>query len=351
MIAKQRRLFAAAVVAASCVFYTGRLPAQNAKLAAESLFQAAKQLMTEKKYTEACPKFAESQKLDPSPGTLLNLGRCYEALGKTASAWTEYKAAAVLAAQLGQKDREQGARDLAKALEGKLSKLTVTAPAVPGLVVKSDGVEMGAAMLGTAMFVDPGDHTIEAGAPGYETYSATVRVGPDGDSKTAAVPALVKKAEPTPTVTATANAAPTATALPTVTTTPTVAPTTVPTEGSNTLRTTSYVLMGVGVAGVAVGGVMGGLAAGDVSNAQNDSTLCPNKLCTPQGRQVINDASTKALVSSIALPVGIAAAGAGVVLFFISSPSDKKSGKTFRSVAISPFASPQGASVSIHGKF
>ncbi|MEZ4293500.1 MAG: hypothetical protein R3B70_00875 [Polyangiaceae bacterium] len=63
--------------------------------------------MGEKKYAEACPKFAESQKLDPSPGTQLNLARCYESLGKTASAFTEYKEAAVLAGQLGQ-DREQG---------------------------------------------------------------------------------------------------------------------------------------------------------------------------------------------------------------------------------------------------
>jgi hypothetical protein len=345
-----RRILAAALLLAGAASYSTVLPAQNTKTAAESLFQTAKQLMADKKYSEACPKLVESQRLDPSSGTLLNLGRCYEGLGKTASAWAEYKAAAVLAAQLGQKDREQGARELAKALEPKLSKLTITAAAVPGLVVKSDGVEMGAAMLGTALFVDPGDHVVEASAPGHEPFSTTVKVGPDGDSKTASIPALVKKPETAPSVTATATAPPTATAAPSVTATG--APTTTPPgESSGSMRTASYVLLGVGAAGIGVGAILGGLAAADVGNAQNDPTLCPEKLCTPAGREVINGASSKALVSSIALPVGLAAAGAGVVLFLLSPKAPAKTGSGVRSVAVSPAVGPDGAALSVRGKF
>lgn len=349
MIADPRRL-AAALLFAGVLSYSSTLPAQNAKTAAESLFQAGKQLMADKKYADACPKLAESQKLDPSPGTLLNLGRCYEALGKTASAWTEYKAAAVLAAQLGQKDREQGARDLAKELEPKLSKLTITATSVPGLAVKSDGVEMGSAMLGTALFVDPGDHVIEASAPGYEAFRVTVKVGPNGDSKTAAIPPLVQKPEappaPTATATVTATVAPTATAAPTGTTGPTPPP-----EGSGSMRTAAYVLLGVGAAGIGVGAALGGLAAADVGNAQNDPTLCPGKVCTPAGREVIDGASTKALVSTIALPVGLAAAGAGVVLFIVGAPKPTKAGAAFRSVAVSPVFGPDGAAFTVRGRF
>lgn len=325
--------------------------AQGSKAAAESLFQAAKQLMADKKFAEACPKLVESQRLDPSPGTQLNLARCYEGLGKTASAWAEYKGAAVLAHQLGQKEREDGARDLANQLEPKLSKLTIQAAATPGLVVKSDGVEVGAATFGIAISVDPGEHVIEASAPGYETWTGKVVVGPNADSKTASVPALVKKPEVAPTATATATAS--------VTAAPTVAPTgaatsvPVPPQGSSSLRTVSYVLMGAGVVGLGVGAAMGGLAASDVGTARSDKTLCPDNLCTPKGRALVNDASTKALVSTIALPVGLVAAGAGVVLYFVSAPSAPKKGQTgtLRSVAVAPFVGPDGGAMSVSGQF
>ncbi|MFO0587267.1 MAG: hypothetical protein U0441_07005 [Polyangiaceae bacterium] len=326
--------------------------AQGSKAAAESLFQAAKQLMVDKKYAEACPKLVESQRLDPSPGTQLNLARCYEGLGKTASAWAEYKGAAVLAHQLGQKEREDGARDLANQLEPKLSKLTIQAAATPGLVVKSDGVEIGAASFGIAISVDPGEHVIEASAPGYETWTGKVVIGPNADSKTASVPALVKKPE-APATTATATATAAVTAAPTVNPTGAATSEPVPPQGSSTLRTVSYVLMGAGVVGLGVGAAMGGLAASDVSTARSDKTLCPDNLCTPKGRALVNDASTKALVSTITLPAGLVLAGAGVVLYFVGAPSAPKKGQTgtLRGVAVTPFVGPDGGAVSITGKF
>lgn len=61
----------------------------NAALA-ESLFREGKRLSGERKFADACPKFAESYKLDPGLGTLLNLAICHESEGKPATAWAEF---------------------------------------------------------------------------------------------------------------------------------------------------------------------------------------------------------------------------------------------------------------------
>src|SRR5262249_6620454 len=143
-------------------------PPQGDKALAESLFQAGKELMKQGKVDEACPKFAESNRIDPSAGTLLNLGKCLEAQGKTASAWATYKEAIVVARAAGQTKRVVAAQQFVSDLEPKLSKLRIDAPNPPaGLTIKCDGVAIGTAAIGVAVARDPGEHVVEAGAPGY----------------------------------------------------------------------------------------------------------------------------------------------------------------------------------------
>jgi hypothetical protein len=60
---------------------------------AESLFREGKRLSAEHKYSEACPKFEESFKIDHGLGTLLNLASCHESGGQPASAWAEFSEA------------------------------------------------------------------------------------------------------------------------------------------------------------------------------------------------------------------------------------------------------------------
>ena len=82
---------------------------------AEALFREGRRLLDEGKTDEACPKLAESQRLDPSAGTMLNLATCYEKNGQLASAWVTFKGAATAAQNANEVDRAKLAR--AKAAE------------------------------------------------------------------------------------------------------------------------------------------------------------------------------------------------------------------------------------------
>src|SRR5262245_7215210 len=165
------------------------------------------------------PKLAESQRLDPAGGTLIALALCYEADGKTASAWVVFGEAQAAAARDGRADRVKLAKDKIASLEKTLSYLTVNvapeASALNGLEIKRDGAMLGKAALGTPVAVDPGKHRIAAVAPGYGEFSVEVEIGLNGDRKTALIPAL--QPAPTQEPAAPATAAPAATQPPNAT--------------------------------------------------------------------------------------------------------------------------------------
>jgi len=148
---------------------------------AEQLFDDGLALMDQGKVTEACEKFGASMDAEPSGGTALNLGRCSEQLGKTATAWASFKRAVVLFRATNEEERRAFAEEQVARLEPLLSTLTIVVPDVPGLTLTHNGEEVPAAAFGTALPVDPGQQVIEARADGYEPASVTVTVAPDGD--------------------------------------------------------------------------------------------------------------------------------------------------------------------------
>src|SRR5262249_15720737 len=132
---------------------------------AQSLFEEARKLMAQKRYAEACPKLAESQRLDPGGGTLLNLAACHEGEGKTATAWTDYNEALSLARRDNRKEREARARERIAALAPRLPHLTVkVAAAGSDVKVMVDGTDLGRAAWGTRTAMDPGTHVVVATA-------------------------------------------------------------------------------------------------------------------------------------------------------------------------------------------
>jgi hypothetical protein len=145
---------------------------------ADALFNAAKQLRDAGQYADACPQFAQSSRLAAGVGVSLYLADCYEHIGKTASAWTEFRKAESLARERNDK-RADIAHARVEALEPKLSGLTITVPPAvaheaPELLL--DGARIGPEEWNTAMAVDPGEHVLVVDVPGRTPRSLTVHV-------------------------------------------------------------------------------------------------------------------------------------------------------------------------------
>ncbi|MDI1435928.1 hypothetical protein [Polyangium sorediatum] len=161
--------------------------------AAEHLFKEALALMEKGDYEHACPRLAESHKLDSGIGTLLYLGDCQEKLGKVASAWATFREAADAARRAGQPEREKIGRARADALESKLSRLRIEVPdsvSREGLVVRRDALDVASVLWNTAVPIDPGTYKIEATAPGKTTYSVSVVIEAGSATTTVTLPPL-----------------------------------------------------------------------------------------------------------------------------------------------------------------
>src|SRR5262249_24702666 len=117
-----------------------------------------------------------------------------------ASAWGELRAALALARQAQRADRVDVAREHLSRVEGRLSRVTIVVPtdAAPTLEVRLDGIALTAASYGAALPVDPGQHTLEARAPGRIGWRTTVNVSPDARDMTVVVPSLAPAPQPAP---------------------------------------------------------------------------------------------------------------------------------------------------------
>jgi hypothetical protein len=159
---------------------------------AQALFDEGKRLNDQGKAHEACLKFAASQREEPALGTLLRLAICDEEDGKKAKAWAEFRDAAAQAERRQEKERASFAKGRASALEGNLHWITVTMAAPPpDLRLKLDGGDVDAALLGTPLALDPGDHSFEASAHGKRTWACRLSVAPRPGREWLDVPSLV----------------------------------------------------------------------------------------------------------------------------------------------------------------
>jgi hypothetical protein len=326
--------------------------------AAEALFNRGLADMEAGRYDTGCPAITESQRLDPRVGTLFTLSQCEVRWGRLATAVTRLGDYVELYEHLtpAQKARQGDRLTVAKEQRDKLAlevpQLTLSLPpgAPAGTIVKRDGAVVAGAALGIALPVDPGEHMVSTQAPGGPLWEQRLTIA-KGEKKPLVLD--VKAASAVVTRPATV--------------TPVVVPTPVPAKqvppslemkaGPSSQRVAVYVVGGVGVAGLALGGVMAGVAAGKKSTIKaNCGTAigAPADIdCNQTGLDAGNSAKTFALVSTIGVAAGLAGIATAVVLLVTEHRPAKPT-----AIAPTPWISPNvlslgptGAALGAQGTF
>jgi hypothetical protein len=291
---------------------------------AEALFQSGRQLMREGRYAEACPKLAESQSLDPAPGTQLNLADCWEHAGRTASAQREFLEVAQTAEKNGETERAAIARARAKQLENKLTKLTLSVPAqarVPGLVLLQNSTVVAEADWGKARPVDPGPFVIEARAPGRRSYRSEFSLRGDAGTHELSIPVLLASAE-------------------TVSTGPA-------TNRGQWLQGSGIGLLGLGAVGITLGTVFGVRAVKLYHRSQDEGCDAQNS-CTAGALETRASAVHSGNASTVSFVIGgvLLAGGAGL---YVWGSRERASAKSGLNAEIRPLAG--GAYAAVGSRF
>ncbi len=347
-IARFTFFFALPATLTAFVPITAQAQSSSEQAAAEALFKQGRDLMAAGQYGEACPKLVESERLDPAPGTLLNLATCYEKNGQVASAWVTYKEAATAAHKADQSERARMAHDKAAELEPSLPTLTIVVPAaadVPELQVRRDGELVGRPEWGAAIPLDPGVHAIEARAPGRKVWQGQAPIAGIGTKASLEIPVLEQLPEAPPEPgggPGGAAAAVTGSSL----LGESVALPPPPSHPGATQRAAAWVVGGVGLAGVAAGAVFGIIANSDNKSAADND--CFSTVCTAQGISSTSDAKNAATVSTIAFAAGGGLVAVGIVLW-LTAPSDKH--RTAGSIRLAPLVAPDTGGALIAGSF
>lgn len=275
---------AAAVLAAGfAMLSTATADAQGdatEQATADALFYDGQRLLLDGYIAAAAAKFEDSLKALDQLGTRINLAYCYEALGRTATAWTWFSEAAAIADQRDD-PKAAFAHQHAAALLPRLIKLAIAVPPasrLPGLVVTRNGAAVSLAAPGVALPVDPGRYAIEALAPGHQPWSRTVDLANEGSQTSVEVPVLAR----------------------------------LPPDDDERRHRIAYMVGAGGLVGLGAGAMLGILAHQKWSDADPH---CMGAICDATGIQINRDARSLGTTGTVVGGIGVAAIAAAVVIY------------------------------------
>lgn len=297
---------------------------------AQSLFEDGRRLMAAGDFASACPKLSESQTLDPSGGTLLNLAVCHEKQGQLATAWSDFKEALSVARRDNRSDRFEVAREHLASLEPQVPFVTVRVErAQSEQRVLLDGSPLRTAAWGTPIAIDPGPHRLEASAAGYAGWSSPFQMAA-GERKVVVIPELVAatKVEVPPPPASEGEKPPAA-------------------DEKGHSNVVGWVVLGSGVAALGVGTYFGIAALSTQNDVEKE---CPtSKTCTSKGNELSDKAQTQAWASNIGIGVGIVGVLVGGYLLLTAPGSAKSPSARALSGPLRVSAGPRGGELSLQG--
>jgi hypothetical protein len=199
------------------------------------------------------------------------------------------------------------------ALEPKLAHLTIqvdpSLTTLAGFSVKRDGREVGAGAWGASVPIDPGEHVVEATAPGRKPFNTKLTVPAQPVAQTVQIPAL--ELEPTAAATDTKPGA-TSPEPPLGEAQRTVAP----------LRLPGLIIGGVGIVTLGVSGIFALRAVSLNSESKENGHCDAQNQCDDIGGPKRDEAKTAANVATVTVLAGTALTALGVTLFLLKPRSE-----------------------------
>lgn len=304
-------LLACAVLLSSSSIAFGQSDADKAT--ARDLFHEGEAALKNKDCGGAADKFERADQLYQAPTITLGLARAYVCLGKFVKGREKYN---LLIRWKLEPDAAPAFKDAVAAankeivgLEDKIGYVTITlvGPAPEAAKVTIDGEEVPAAALGVKRPVDPGQHVVKADGTGWKPGEATVTI----TAKQETPVTITLEADPDEVGDDDDDVG--------------GGGTTTPSGGTgDTLRLVGFIGIGVGAAGLILGGVMGGLAIGkhgDLTDACGDNGQCP-----PDQQDNLDSFNTFGTVSTVGFIAGGVIAAAGVALVIVGSMGSSEEG-------------------------
>jgi hypothetical protein len=280
----------------------GADPSAADRATARTLAQEGQQALDAKKFSAAADKFTRADQLVHAPTLLLGLARAQLGMNKLVEAQESYnRIIREGVAQGSPRSWSKALEDATKEVDAITARLpwvtiSVLGPTNPEVVIDSTPVPN--ASLGVKRPVNPGSHTIKASAEGFNPSEKTMMFA-EGQSISVNL-----ELEQAPTEAA-----------------PVAAPQTpeAPAPSGGGRKTAAFVALGLGGAGLAVGGVAGILA---MSKHTQLKQACPDGVCDPTTQGAALDSyHTVGTISTIGFIAGGVGVAAGAILL-LTQPKD-----------------------------
>lgn len=284
-----------------------------------ALFEKGRKLARDGRCVDAIAPLLESIRYAEGVGPLLNLGNCYETLGKSASAHKYFVRAQEVAAAHDDRRRDEAVQR-ARAIEKDVSSITVHVPVSIRNVaeVRIDGESVPKDHWDLPTPVDPGPHEIEVVAPPNPKQTETVTVRPKGDR--------VEWMAPAP---AASSGSERWRGLDKTSTTLGARPEETP---SSTQRTLGMVIGGAGVVGLTVGGIFGVISLSAHSSVTGQCPTYPR--CSTADRATLDgtnqNATNAGTISTISVIAGALLLIGGAALYFTAPSASSRPARTAR---------------------